>query len=326
MLCHMAALTEAHAPAIVDLRQIRGSDLDPLLDEETATWRKMLDWDFRPSASLVRRFLDTQSLTGYGLLVGGCIGGYSYFVAEERKGLIGDLFVMEEFATPEIEAHLLGTVLDALVKSPYVQRIESQLMMLRYGSQVALPYWRYLKVHSRDFLEIDIARARALPQASASRAVTIDHWSERKQDEAAQLIAAAYQGHIDSQINDQYRSPAGARRFLMNIVQYPGCGAFFQPASYVALDPRSGRLCGMCLSSMVAEDIGHITQVCVSKAARGRGIGYELLRRSLDALGEHHCRRVSLTVTAANREAIDLYERMGFTKRRDFSAYVWDGF
>jgi len=50
------------------------------------------------------------------------------------------------------------------------------------------------------------------------------------------------------------------------------------------MDPRSGHLCGICLSSLVADDIGHITQVCVSKAVRGHGVGYELLRRSLDAL------------------------------------------
>src|SRR5258708_9655433 len=322
----MAAMTDAHAPAIVDLRQIRGADLEPLLTEETSTWREMLEWDFRPSAGLVRRFLDMQSLTGYALLMAGRVAGYSYYVAEERKGLIGDLYVMQEFATPEIEAHLLGTVLDALVKSPHVHRVESQLMMLRHGSRIALPYWRYLKVHSRNFLELDLVKAQALPQGAASRAVRIDNWTERKQDESAQLIATAYQGHIDSQINDQYRSPAGARRFLMNIVQYPGCGAVYQPASFVALDPRSGHLCVLFLSSMVADDIGHITQVCVSKAVRGRGVGYELLRRSLEVLGENHCGRASLTVTAANRSAIDVYERMGFTKRRDFSAYVWDGF
>jgi ribosomal protein S18 acetylase RimI-like enzyme len=322
----MAALTDPHAPAIVDLRQIRGADLDPLLAEETTTWRDMLDWDFRPSAGLVRRFLDMQALTGYALLIAGRAAGYSYFVAEERKGLIGDLYVMEEFATPEVEAHLLATVLDGMIESPFVHRIESQLMMLRHGSRIALPYWRHLKVHSRVFLEIDLAKAQALPQGAAARAVTIDNWTERKQDEAAQLIATAYQGHIDSEINDQYRSPAGARRFLMNIVQYPGCGAFFQPASFVAIDPRSSHLCGICLSSLVADDIGHITQVCVSKSTRGHGVGYELLRRSLDALARNNCRRASLTVTAGNRSAITIYERMGFTKRRDFSAYVWDGF
>ena len=32
----MSALMDPHAPAIVELRQIRGADLDPLLTEETA--------------------------------------------------------------------------------------------------------------------------------------------------------------------------------------------------------------------------------------------------------------------------------------------------
>jgi ribosomal protein S18 acetylase RimI-like enzyme len=322
----MAALTDPYAPGVIDLRQVRGIDLDRLLEEEIATWNTTLDWDFRPSAGLVRRFLDMQALSGYALLIGGRVVGYTYFVAEERKGLIGDLYVMQEFATPDTESLLLGAVLEAMVKSPFIRRIESQLMMLRHGARIALPYWRYLKVYARNFLEIDLAKALALPPGPAARTLTIDNWTERKQDEAAQLIATSYHGHIDSEINDQYRSPGGARRFLMNIVQYPGCGAFYQPASYVAVDPRSGHLIGLSLSSLVADDVGHITQVCVSKAARHRGIGYELLRRSLESLARNGCKRASLTVTAANRSANRVYDQMGFDKRREFSAYVWDGF
>jgi ribosomal protein S18 acetylase RimI-like enzyme len=112
----------------------------------------------------------------------------------------------------------------------------------------------------------------------------------------------------------------------MNIIQYPGCGSFFQPASYVALDQGSGKLCGISLSSFVNADVGHITQVCVSHAVRGTGVGYELIRRSLELLAKHGCRKASLTVTAANLDAIELYERMGFRQTRNFSAYVWEGF
>ena len=43
---------------------------------------------------------------------------------------------------------------------------------------------------------------------------------------AAAVIAAAYRGHIDSDINDQYRSLNGSLRFLNNIVRFPGCGVF----------------------------------------------------------------------------------------------------
>ena len=322
----MAAVSDSPLARIVELRQLRSDALEPLLEEETQVWQETLDWDFRASAGLVRRFLDMQALNGYALLMSGHPIGYSYFVCEERKGLIGDLYVLQDFATVENEEQLLGRVVDSLTKAPFVKRVESQLMMLRNGARMSLPQDRYLSVHCRNFMEVDLTAASRLPIGRAAREVVVDSWSERKQDEAASLIAAAYQGHVDSEINDQYRSPGGARRFLLNIIQYPGCGSFFQPASFIALDAKTGKLNGICLSSLVQNDVGHITQVCVSKAVRGSGVGYELVRRSLEALAKQGCRKASLTVTAANVEAIRLYERMTFRKVREFSAYVWDGF
>jgi ribosomal protein S18 acetylase RimI-like enzyme len=322
----MAALSDAPLARIVDLRQLRAGDLDLLLDEETEVWRDTLDWDFRASAGLVRRFLDMQALNGSALLLNGHPVGYCYFVSEERKGLIGDLYVMEEFMSLEHEQRLLDSVVDVLTKTPFVKRIETQLLMLRSGSRIVLPQKNHVRSHRRNFMEVDLSAALQLPAGKSASPILIDRWTERRQDDAAALIATAYQGHIDSQINDQYRSPAGARRFLQNIIQYPGCGSFFQPASFLAVDTNSGRLCGMCLSSLVRGDVGHITQVCVSHAVRGRGVGYALIRGALESLAIHGCRKASLTVTAANTEAIGLYDQMGFRKTRDFSAYVWEGF
>jgi ribosomal protein S18 acetylase RimI-like enzyme len=322
----MAAVSDSPLARVVELRHLRGGDLDLLLEEETQVWRETLDWDFRGSAGLVRRFLEIQALNGYSLLINGYPAGYCYYVAEERKGLIGDLYVMKDYVSVENEERLLCAVVEGLMKTPYIRRIESQLMMLRTGPAMELPERRYLRIHARNFMEIESETAGRLRERHPSQAVWFDGWSERKQDEAATLIASAYQGHIDSEINDQYRSPGGARRFLTNIVQYPGCGSFFQPASFIAMDSASGRLSGICLASLVQADVGHVTQVCVAKTARGTGMGYELIRRSLEALAKHGCRKVTLTVTAANIEAIALYERMGFRKTRNFAAYVWDGF
>jgi ribosomal protein S18 acetylase RimI-like enzyme len=114
----------------------------------------------------------------------------------------------------------------------------------------------------------------------------------------------------------------GARRFLTNIVQYPGCGNFFAPASFAAT--CDGALCGASLASLVAFDVGHITQVCVAPSYQGMGLGYELMRRSMEAMVAHGCRSVSLTVTEANEAALRLYRNMGFVERRSFSAYVWE--
>ena len=322
----MAAVSDTSLKRVLELRHLQGGDLDMLLDEETQLWRDTLDWDFRGSAALVRRFLEMQALNGYALLVNGYPVGYSYYVAEDRKGLIGDLYVMRDYLSVENEERLLAAVVQGLMKTQYIRRIESQLMMLRTASAMQLPERRYLQTHLRNFMEITADAAARLREMRTRAGVWFDSWSERKQDEAATLIAAAYRGHVDSEINDQYRSPAGARRFLMNIVQYPGCGAFFQPASFIAMDTASGHLAGICLASLVHAEVGHITQVCVSPAARGAAVGYELIRRSLESLLRHGCKKVTLTVTAANTGAIALYERMGFRKTRNFSAYVWDGF
>jgi ribosomal protein S18 acetylase RimI-like enzyme len=325
----MAALFERHPvevsePRVLVLRQVRAEELERVLEEESQAWRRVLLWDLEPSADLVRRFVRMQALSGFALAVGGQVVGYTYYVCEERKGLIGDLYILRDHASIRNENLLLESVLSSLRMMPGLRRVESQLMMLDQMPDRPFPFPAHLAVHPREFMMADLAGIdRLLSGPGAARAV-IEGWTDRRQEEAAGLIAEAYDGHIDANINDQYRTAPGARKFLLNIVQYPGCGSFFQPASFVALEPRSRRLVGISLASMVAAETGHITQICVHSEARGRQIGYEMLRASMQALAHHGCSKVSLTVTSANQGAIKLYEDVGFVKRRRFSASVWE--
>jgi ribosomal protein S18 acetylase RimI-like enzyme len=309
---------------VVDLHQVAAADLAPLLDEEVAAWRGTLDWDMRAAASAVRRHIDTKSLSGFALLEETQPIGFCYYIRDGRKGLIGDLYVRAARRTLENENALLAAALEALWRSPGVDRVEAQLLLFgasRTSAQRRMPFPEWLHVYPRQYLEISASAASRLA-AREPLDVTITPWTEARQDDSARLVAAAYRGHIDSDINDQYRSPAGARRFLSNIVQYPGCGTFFAPASYMAIRERT--LCGISLASLVAERTGHITQICVAPPHRGHGAGYALLRSSLLALVEHGCDRISLTVTAANQDAIRLYRQVGFTLRREFAACVWN--
>lgn len=309
----------------MELGAVRAPALETLLAEEVQAWRDELDWDFQPSANLVRRYVDLGGLAGYALLAQGQAVGYSYYVSEERKGVVGDLYVMEAFRQGNSETQLLGAVLEALVRGCRVRRVESQLMLMSAAPGGNFPQPRHLKIFERRLMMIEASKIASLPARSPA-GVVLQPWGERWQEEAARLIATAYRGHIDAEVNEQYRSPAGARRFLQNIVQYPGCGTFFGPASWLAFETGSGRLCGLCLASAVASDVGHITQLCVTPPVRGRGLGYELIRRSLNSLAAAGMRRISLTVTSANRPAVELYEAMGFVTRRRFAALVWDGF
>lgn len=324
----MAALTKP-APRVtelLELRRLNARDLDAMLTDETETWRDTLDWDFQKSADLVRHFLDIRALSGSALICGGKVVGYSYFVFEDNKGLIGDLYVCPDFRSPAAESRLLGAVLEGLITTPHVKRIESQLMMIDWQTAAALPGGRYLESFEREFMLTDLSTSGSLRPRVLPRRIAIERWTEHYQEAAAHLIAEAYKEHLDSRINDQYRSVCGARKFLYNIVQYPGCGAFYKPASLVAFDKESGKLLGISLTSLVGRDVGHITQICVSGDVRGTGLGYEMLRRSLSILRENGCRRASLTVTSGNRDAVRLYRNTGFQSVRKFAAYVWEGF
>src|SRR5690348_7251690 len=110
-------------PEIVDLRRLTARDLEPLLQEEIAAWRDELEWDFEKSADLVRRFVDLRALNGYALIEDGEAAGYLYYVLEENKGLIGDLYVPRAHRTPERENRLLAAGLEAIMSSASINRI-----------------------------------------------------------------------------------------------------------------------------------------------------------------------------------------------------------
>jgi len=319
----MSPLSERHPGTVAELGRLSAEDLGPLLDESLVTWDRQFDWDFAPAAELVRDFVQRHALNGFALMGGSSIVGYAYYVCEERKSLIGDLYVMEEFRSVETENVLLQAVLAELWRTPGVHRVEAQLMMLSSARNRVLPFPRWVRAYPRDFLSTPLANTAQLVPREHPR-LTITPWTTSHQDDTARLIATAYRDHVDNDFSEQSRSPEGAQRFLTSIVQYPGCGTFFEPASFAAIDASTGVLQGIVLASMVAARAGHITQVCVAPAQQGTGLGYELVRRSLVAFSTHGSRSVSLTVTTANPAALRLYERMGLVNRREFAAHVWE--
>ncbi len=313
---------------VLDLRHFQARDLVPLLEEESRIWLSRLRWDFQSSSEIVRRYVDLRALSGYALLDQRLLVGYSYYVQEDHKVLIGDLFVSEAYRTPDAEHRLLRHVIQTACHTPGVRRIEAQLMMIDSDAVGRLYPPNQISWFERNFMLAD--GIASLPRERFGRlapsGLVWEPWTEHYLEPTASLIARSYESHVDSRINDQYRSAAGARRFLHNIIQYPGCGAFYPGASMMAVDPVRGRIIGVSLTSLVAPRVGHVTQICVAPEWRGHGVGSELLWRSVRAFVERGCDAVSLTVTASNAGAVRLYERVGFRTIRRFRAYVWENF
>jgi ribosomal protein S18 acetylase RimI-like enzyme len=58
---------------------------------------------------------------------------------------------------------------------------------------------------------------------------------------------------------------------------------------------------------------------------RGRRLGEALIARAAQSLQQRGGSELSLTVTEANKRAVELYERLGFVKTKVFDAFVWEG-
>jgi ribosomal protein S18 acetylase RimI-like enzyme len=312
---------------ILDLRHFTSADLRPLMDEEVAMWGRVLSWDYSTSAEMILRYMDAKILPGYAAVDRGDIFGYSFFVYEQNKGVVGDLYVRDLERGPsrrEVEELLLTHVIETLQQSPGIHRVEAQLLAHNSG-EVSRPFLQQgFSRHPRVFMNFDMAKH---PQTTPllRPEFEIRPWSEAEYQPAAALITAAYRGHVDSEINDQYRTLAGSLRFLNNIVRFPGCGAFDAKASFVVQDRRTRSLAGMILCSQVRPDVGHVTQVCVLPEFRSAGLGECMLAASTKNLRGRGFHFISLTVTEANDRAIALYKRIGFESTRVFDAFVWEG-
>jgi ribosomal protein S18 acetylase RimI-like enzyme len=310
---------------IVDLRDISTRQLEPLLKEEQSFWLDELHWDYRLSTQLIRKFVDGHSLTGCALLQDDRVAGYGFYVLEDSKGLIGGTFASSTNVTADDVSQLLNGIVESLLANEQVRRVETQLMCFGNSLNATLRE-RGFALYDRYFmlLPLKVAPSDAAPVPEGLR---MERWDDRYFEATARLIQAAYQGHIDADINDQYRSEAGALKFLKNIVILPGCGEFQPYASFVVRSENaksSDPLVAAILASTVSMGVGHITQVCIVPEFRGRGLGLRLMEASMQALRSRRYHALSLTVTAANENAVRLYDRMGFKKLRTFTAAVWE--
>lgn len=312
---------------VLDLRHFGSADLRPLLDEESAIWLKRLSWDYESSAEMILRYVDAKILPGYAAIERGQLLGYCFFVYEGSKGVIGDVFADPYLGDRRAatERQLLTHVLDTLQQSPGIHRIEAQLLLHDSGTATEPFMQEGFQRYPRIFMSLPLDGRKWTHSHTLSPEFLIRPWQEQDYQPAASLITAAYRGHVDSDINDQYRTVTGSLRFLNNIVRFPGCGTFDPEASFVVVHRQSKTNVGMILCSQVKDDVGHVTQVCLLPEYRNRGFGERLIEATYESLQSRGFSDLTLTVTEANARAVALYERLGFHRRQVFDAFVWEG-
>jgi Acetyltransferase (GNAT) family len=317
---------------ILDLRHFASHKLRPVLEAEGELWRKRLHWDYRASAKLLMQYLDSHMLPGYAAIESDQPVGYVFSVYEETKAVIGEVFATAAGEAPllgpgsahAVEETLLRHLLELLVNSPQVERIESQLLLHPSGSHAGtFREWGF-EIYRRLYMVQALRGHWTQPRANLPAGLELRAWSEEDLTPAARLICEAYRCHPDSLINDQYRTIHGSTRFLNNIVRYAGCGTFSAPVSHVIVDRTRREPVALILGSRVSPQSGHITQLCVHPAYRRKGLARLLLSIAAFGFMRQGATEISLTVTEANDQAIELYRQEGYTCQHAFDASVWE--
>jgi ribosomal protein S18 acetylase RimI-like enzyme len=319
-------LTSGGSIEILDLRHFAAPVLRPVLEAEGELWSARLHWDYQASARLLMQYLDNHMLPGYAALSSGRVMGYVFCVYEETKAVIGDVFALQidtNGAAPTTEETLLRHLFELLLNSPHVERIEAQLLLHPSGTFGRIFGDAGFEIFRRLFLVRPLQGQLKPPEMDMPDNLELRSWREADLAPAARLICEAYRDHPDSLINDQYRSVHGSMRFLNNIVHYAGCGSFSQQASYVVVERASRELAALVLGSRVSGLSGHLTQVCVHPGFRRRGLARMLLSQAAHSFTRLGAAEISLTVTEANAEAIELYKDEGYACVHSFDAAVW---
>jgi ribosomal protein S18 acetylase RimI-like enzyme len=320
---------------IIDIRRFEADDFSTLLEAESQAWYENLRWDFAPSLRIINACLREQRLSGYALVCEGQIRGYCFFFYDGEKSVIGDLFVHPELSGLGHEGRLLDHVVETLLATPGLRRVEAQLphfeledLEARFPSP---PFQSYLRRFMRLPLESAAGWAAAgenpadgpgTANSSALEDIQLILWERRLNDDASRLLYQAYRHHVDAQINDQYGSYNGAQRLIENIVNVQGCGEFLARVSRMAVHRPSQQLAGILTVTGIRPHTAHIPQIAVGAGYQGLGVGTALMKAAFHDLSRQGFEEVTLTVTDSNAGAVRLYQRLGFETFKTFGAFI----
>jgi ribosomal protein S18 acetylase RimI-like enzyme len=313
---------------IIDIRHFEVQDLQALLDTESQLWEEELRWDFSSSARIISACLAEKRLSGYALLKAGQVAGYSFFIYESFKGLIGDLFVDRQRASPEDWRMLLEHVLETILATPGLKRVEAQLPHFSVAEMGAEFQKHGFEVYPRRFMALHLGQRPAADATSNNlgqglQDFSFEPWVRRHDTDAAKLLFETYRHHVDARINDQYLTVPGSSRLIESILHFHGCGEILPGLSQAAIHLPTRRLAGVLALTGVRPGTAHIPQIAVAEEYQGRGLGRAMMEHGFRELARRGFQEVTLTVTNGNAGAVSLYERMGFRTFRIFGAYVW---
>jgi ribosomal protein S18 acetylase RimI-like enzyme len=294
----------------------------PLMEEEEKVWMSDLEWDYSPIRQILISYMRQKLLPGYVAVAGEKEPiGYTYFLVNQSKGIIGSLYVSKMSHSQEAVEELLSLAIACLKDSQSIKRVEAQIMPFHNLNLTATFTQHGFSYYPRYYLDLELDTS---PKKIASPSLEkMIPWDSAYLERAAEMAMMSYCNQTDAELCEDYQTQAGCESYLRSLVENPGCGIFMPEASFMALDAQNAP-CGFVICCRISDGAGIIPQIAVHPSYQGRNLGNALMVRSFEQLRTMGFRTVSLTVTKKNRRAFDWYQRLGFKIRKEFGAYVWN--
>ena len=201
---------------IVDISSLEPRELELLWEREASLWLDRLYWDISPVLAVIRRAVERKSLAGKAARLGTDVVGYTYYMLEGHRAVLGSLVFIPKAEASEIGSRVLGSLLASIDTDPSVHRIESQF--ISFG----LPWLsEFFRAHG--FTEYNRRFLRRSLEATASEipgnaGFHFELCSPACLNEASHLMQEAHEGSIDA---EDERAVSNARGLPNTIGQHP---------------------------------------------------------------------------------------------------------
>jgi ribosomal protein S18 acetylase RimI-like enzyme len=306
-------------PQVVDLQTVKPAELHDLWECEVRLWRDYLLWDRSDMWVALQRVLEHGAMPGKAVRVGARTAGYTFYVIRGHLGVIIALSIGADSSHIDVGGTLLQATVDD-IRRQGVQRIESQFVAIDRPWLIAAFEHVGFRTYWRDVLRSELYQASepVLPRI----AVQLQSWRGADLREAALIMQAAYDGGVDAELNQLYRTSGGCQEVLDSIMSQSGSGTVVAEASAIAR--HQGRGIGFIVITETAPRQGHLVQVAVHPQYQRQGVGRLLLDYSMSRLTALHFDTLSLIVSRSNHHARKMYQAMGFASKLSFPAFIWE--
>lgn len=296
-----------------DWRQASAAAVGRLYAAECERWQRELDWDFTPSCRVVEEARVAGRLPGFVVRDAGRVRGWTFFALHEQELQVGVLVASDDEA--------LDLLVAGILSSPEAE-LGCRVSCFLYPDGVPLAAvlaGERFEVHNHPYLAsaLPLAGLPMAPREGAPPATTFRPLERTDVLDVVHVMARAYGDAPEARCF----APEGRKdqwaRYVLQLLETPGCGRYLPCGSLVA--ESCGLVVGAVIATALSDSMAHIAQVVVDPAARGQGLGRQLVERACSAVSGRFA-AVSLLVAESNVAAHSLYLSLGFERRANFVA------